>query len=78
MTATHTLPPGALRQRTTPLTMPAAEFRAAGHALVDLVADRLARISEGPVIGQRLAGRSEGPARRRPRPAIEGGQRISW
>jgi len=49
MTATHTLPPGALRQRTTPLTMPAAEFRAAGHALVDLVADRLARISEGPV-----------------------------
>ena len=29
--------------------MPAAEFRAAGHALVDLVADRLARIADGPV-----------------------------
>jgi glutamate/tyrosine decarboxylase-like PLP-dependent enzyme len=35
--------------RTTPLTMSPAEFRTAAHRLVDLVADRLARIPDGPV-----------------------------
>lgn len=35
--------------RTTPLTMDADAFRAAGHRLVDRIADRLAAIPEGPV-----------------------------
>ena len=38
-----------LARRTTPLTMPPDDFRALGHELVDLVADRLARVANGPV-----------------------------
>jgi aromatic-L-amino-acid decarboxylase len=39
----------ALRQRNAPLDMQPAEFRAIGHALVDQIADRLARLPDGPV-----------------------------
>src|SRR5262245_56310205 len=35
--------------RNAPLKMTTDEFRAAGHALVDRIADRLARIPQGPV-----------------------------
>jgi aromatic-L-amino-acid/L-tryptophan decarboxylase len=37
------------RPRTASLAMTEAEFREIGHKLVDLVADRLARIADGPV-----------------------------
>jgi glutamate/tyrosine decarboxylase-like PLP-dependent enzyme len=49
----------ALRRRTAPLAMSAAEFRDAGHQLVDLVADRLAAIPDGPLT------RHESPAQLR-------------
>src|SRR3954470_8905808 len=35
--------------RHAPLTMTAGEFKAIGHRLVDLLADRLAAIPDGPV-----------------------------
>jgi glutamate/tyrosine decarboxylase-like PLP-dependent enzyme len=38
-----------LRNRTTPLTMPAAEFRVTGHGLVDQIADWLEALPHGPV-----------------------------
>ncbi|HEV8392653.1 MAG TPA: aspartate aminotransferase family protein [Vicinamibacterales bacterium] len=46
----------ALRKRTAPLAMSAGEFRAIGHQLVDLVAERLAAVPEAPLT------RSESPA----------------
>src|SRR5437762_1670319 len=46
----------ALRDRKAPLAMPPAEFRAIGHRLVDDIADRLARIPDGPIT------RDESPA----------------
>ena len=55
-----------LRRRTAPLTMSASEFRDAGHQLVDLVADRLAAIPDGPLT------RHESPAQLR---ALIGGDR---
>jgi len=45
----------ALRTRTAPLAMSAAEFREVGHQLVDLVAERLAAVPESPLT------RSESP-----------------
>jgi aromatic-L-amino-acid decarboxylase len=36
-------------RRTAPLDMPAAEFRAAGHGLVDQIADWLEKLPDGPV-----------------------------
>ena len=39
----------ALRHRRAPLEMDAAEFREIAHRLVDDIADRLARIPDGPV-----------------------------
>jgi aromatic-L-amino-acid/L-tryptophan decarboxylase len=38
-----------LRNRTAPFAMPAAEFRAAGHGLVDQIADWLEGLSHEPV-----------------------------
>ena len=38
----------ALRQRRAPLDMPPGEFRAAGHRLVDQIADRLAQFPTVP------------------------------
>jgi glutamate/tyrosine decarboxylase-like PLP-dependent enzyme len=46
----------ALRRRNAPLSMSADEFRAVGHRLVDLVAERLAAIPEQPLT------RAESPA----------------
>jgi aromatic-L-amino-acid decarboxylase len=46
----------ALRQRKAPLEFRPGEFREIGHRLVDQLADRLARISSGPVV------RDESPA----------------
>ena len=39
----------ALRQRQAPLEMPPDQFREIGHRLVDQIADRLAKLAEGPV-----------------------------
>ena len=39
----------ALRQRRAPLEMPPGEFREIGHRLVDEIADRLAKLPDGPV-----------------------------
>jgi glutamate/tyrosine decarboxylase-like PLP-dependent enzyme len=46
---TNALASDALAHRTSPLAMSSAEFRDIGHRLVDLVAERLARIPAGPV-----------------------------
>jgi aromatic-L-amino-acid/L-tryptophan decarboxylase len=46
----------ALRHRAAPLAMTPGEFRAIGHQLVDLVAERLAAVPDGPLT------RSESPA----------------
>ena len=56
----------ALRRRTAPLAMSPTEFRDAGHQLVDLVADRLAAVADGPLT------RHEAPAQLR---ALLGGDR---
>ena len=39
----------ALRQRRAPLDMQPGEFREIGHRLVDEIADRLAKLPDGPV-----------------------------
>jgi len=49
MTATRLPVADSLTRRTTPLSMPPDDFRALGHQLVDLVADRLAHLADGPV-----------------------------
>jgi aromatic-L-amino-acid/L-tryptophan decarboxylase len=49
MSTAHGPAPDTLRPRTASLAMTEAEFREIGHTLVDLVADRLARIAAGPV-----------------------------
>jgi glutamate/tyrosine decarboxylase-like PLP-dependent enzyme len=49
MTTTQSPATDSLVRRTTPLAMPSDEFRALGHQLVDLVAERLARLADGPV-----------------------------
>jgi len=49
MSATRLPVADSLTRRSTPLSMPRDDFRALGHQLVDLVADRLAHLGEGPV-----------------------------
>jgi aromatic-L-amino-acid/L-tryptophan decarboxylase len=49
MSTAHEPAPKAVGRRTAPLAMTQAEFREIGHHLVDLVADRLAQVAEGPV-----------------------------
>jgi len=60
-------PPSAPLVREVPLAMDAAEFRAAGHALVDQIAHLLASVPSGPVT------RGESPAEVRSALGLDGG-----
>ena len=50
----------ARNRRSAPLDMPAAEFRAAGHGLVDQIADWLEQVQDTPVTHDESP--AEGPA----------------
>ena len=66
----------ALRQRKAPLDMPPGEFRAIGHRVVDEIADRLAKLPDGPVDARRIAGGP--PAGARGRADASAGRQRCW